>query len=34
MVDKSQLESFVIMLREMRDNQEKFLENAKKHIGY
>jgi hypothetical protein len=31
MVDKEQLESFVIMLREMRDNQTTFLTNAKKN---
>lgn len=34
MMDKSQLEAFVIMLQQMRDNQEKFLENAKKHVGF
>lgn len=34
MVQKEQLESFVLMLREMRDNQKQFLTNARKHIGY
>lgn len=34
MVEQSQWESFVIMLRQMRDNKEEFLKNAKKHIGY
>jgi hypothetical protein len=34
MVEKTQLESFVIMFRQMRDDQENFIENAKKHIGY
>jgi hypothetical protein len=32
MVNKDQIESFLMMLRAMRDDQEKFLEHAKKHI--
>lgn len=34
MVTSEQLESFVLMLRAMRDDRETFLENAKKHVGY
>ena len=34
MVNEGQVESFIMMLKSMRDDRETFLKNAKKHIGY
>lgn len=34
MIDKTQVDIFIIELKSLRDDRETFLKNAKKHINY